>query len=130
MEHEHDLRKFITEWGAAQACAVLSSGREAPCDALAVRLTAGRQPAAAIRRRARDQRPDREIDSVGRLTPGVGWASSMPSGSVLTAVEALQEAENEFGAGVMIDGCGFAAVRTDGQSARTAYPSTDLGLTA
>ena len=67
---------------------------------------------------------------MGRLTPGAGIESSTTLTSDLTATEALQEAETEVGVVGMVDRGADAAVRGAGQTYRSAYRSTDLGLTA
>lgn len=57
--------------------------------------------------------------------------TSTTGGSVLTAVEALQEAGAEVvGVAVMVDRGAGDAVRAAGLSYRSAYTLTDLGLTA
>jgi hypothetical protein len=77
-----------------------------------------------------DQHADGDIDSVVRLTSGVGRASSMPAGSVLTAVEALQEAETEVGVAVILDRGADAGRAAVGRAYRATCPMPDLGLTA
>jgi len=57
---------------------------------------------------------EREINNVGRLTPGAGIESSTAMGSDLWAAEALQVAETEVGVGVMVDRSADAAVRVAG----------------
>ena len=130
MEAHHDLRKFITELTVAQRCVVLSSGREVDCDVDPRRVTVQYTAVPATGWALDGHRTDREIDNVGRLTPGAGIESSTAMNSDQTAAEALQEAETEVGVAVMVDRGADAAVRGAGQTYRSAYRSTDLGLTA
>jgi hypothetical protein len=67
---------------------------------------------------------------VKRLTPGVGIESLTLLGSDQKAAEALQEAETEVGATEWSIGVRTLPVRGAGQTYRSAYRSTDLGLTA
>lgn len=67
---------------------------------------------------------------MGRLTPGAGIESSMALTSDLTATEALQEAETVDGVAEWSIGVRTLPVRGAGQTYRSAYRSTDLGLTA
>jgi len=57
---------------------------------------------------------EREINNVGRLTPGAGIESSTAMGSDLWAAEALQVAETEVGVGVVMDRGADAGVRVPG----------------
>ncbi len=50
-----------------------------------------------------NRKADRQIDSVGRLTPGAGIEISTQMGSDQKAAEALQEAETEVGVAVKVD---------------------------
>ena len=67
---------------------------------------------------------------MGLLTPGAGIESSTAMSSDQTAAEALQEAETEVGATEWSIGVRTLPVRGAGQTYRSAYRSTDLGLTA
>ena len=67
---------------------------------------------------------------MGRLTPGAGIESSTGLTSDQTAAEALQEAETEVGVAEWSIGVRTLPVRGAGQTYRSAYRSTDLGLTA
>jgi len=130
MEVHRDLRTFITELAIAQRCVVLSSGREADCPVSPRRVTV-QYKAVPTTGRASGQPPNgSRIDNVGRLTPGAGIESSTAMSSDQTAAEALQEAETEVGVAGMVDRGADAAVRGAGQTYRSAYRSTDLGLTA
>ena len=130
MEDHHDLRKFITELPIAQRCVVLSSGREVDCEVDPRRVTV-QCTAVPTTGRASGRSPDgSRIDNVGWLTPGAGIESSAKLTSDLTATEALQEAETEVGVAEWVDRGAGVAVRGAGQTHRSAYRSTDLGLTA
>ena len=130
MEAHHDLRKFITELPIAERCVVLSSGREGDCDRDPRRVTV--QDKAVSDDRAGVGQPSNgsRIDNVGRLTPGAGIESSTALTSDQTAAEALQEAETEVGVAEWSIGVRTLPVRGAGQTYRSAYRSTDLGLTA
>ena len=130
MEAHHDLRKFITELPIAERCVVLSSGREGDCDRDPRRVTV--QDKAVSDDRAGVGQPSNgsRIDNVGRLTPGAGIESPMTLTSDLTAAQALQEAETEVGVAEWSIGVRTLPVRGAGQTYRSAYRSTDLGLTA
>jgi hypothetical protein len=130
MDAHHDLRKFISELTVAQRCVVLSSGREVDCEVDPRRVTVQDKAVPTTGRASVSHRTDREIDNVGRLTPGAGIESSTALTSDLTAAEALQEAETEVGVAELVDRSADAAVRGAGQTYRSAYRSTDLGLTA
>lgn len=130
MEARHDLRKFITELPVAQRCDVLSSGRDVDTGLGSRGVTVPHTAVPTFGRASGSHRTDREIDNVGRLTPGAGIESSTAMNSDQTAAEALQEAETEVGVAVMVDRGAEAAVRGAGQTYRSAYRSTDLGLTA
>ena len=130
MEVHHDLRTFITELAIAQRCVVLSSGREADCPVSPRRVTV-QYRAVPTTGRASGRPPNgSRIDNVGRLTPGAGIESSTALTSDLTAAEALQEAETEVGVAEWVDRVRTLPVRGAGQTYRSAYRSTDLGLTA
>jgi hypothetical protein len=130
MEAHHDLRKFITELPVAQRCGVLSSGREVDYDLDPRGVTGWHTAVPATGRAPGSHRADRESRNVGRLTPGAGIESPTAMNSDQTAAEALQEAETEVGVAGMDDRSADAAVRGAGQTYRSAYRSTDLGLTA
>jgi orotate phosphoribosyltransferase len=130
MEVHHDLRKFITESIVAQRRHVLSSGREASPATDPAGLTVQQEAVPTARWASMGAGSVRKIINVGQLTLGAGIESSTAMGSDLWAAEALQEAETEVGAAVMIDQGADGAVRVAGQTYRSADPSTDLGLTA
>ena len=67
---------------------------------------------------------------MGHLTLGAGIESPTRTGSDQTAAEALQEAETEVGVAEWVDRVRTLPVRGAGQTYRSAYRSTDLGLTA
>ena len=67
---------------------------------------------------------------MGLLTLGAGIESPTRTGSDQTAAEALQEAETEVGVAEWLIGVRTLPVRGAGQTYRSAYRSTDLGLTA
>lgn len=78
----------------------------------------------------RERRQAQWWDVFGRRAPPRG-STSTPEGSVLRAVEALQEAEVEVvGVEVLVDRGVGNAVRAAGLSSRTTDTLTDLGLTA
>ena len=130
MEAHHDLRKFITELTVAQRCVVLSSGREVDCDVDPRRVTVQYTAVPATGWALDGHRADREIDNVGRLTPGAGIESSTAMNSDQTAAEALQEAETEVGVAEWLIGVRTLPVRGAGQTYRSAHRSAGFGLTA
>lgn len=102
MEAHHDLRKFITESAVAQRCGVLSSGRDVWRVTDLAHATAQPVAVPAVTIAPSGVGVDQVSIDVGRLTLGAGIESSTAMGSDLWAAEALQEAETEVGAGVMI----------------------------
>jgi len=130
MEADHDLRKFITELPVAQRGVVLSSGREVDCDLDPSRVTVQYTTVPTTGRVSDGCRVDRGIRNVGRLTPETGIEGSTTMSSDQTAAEALQEAGTELGAWEWSIGVRTLPLRSAGQTYRSAYRSTDLGLTA
>ena len=130
MEVHRDLRKLMSAGVVAQRRGALSSGRDARGVEHHHRVSAQR-PEVGTRWQSRTAvGTDREIDNVKRLTLGVGIESLMRLGSDQTAAEALQVAETEVGVAEWSIGVRTLPVRGAGQTYRSAYRSTDLGLTA
>jgi hypothetical protein len=115
MEVHHDLRKFITELAVAQRRHVLSSGREACGATDLVAMTVQGGTVSAAQSASTGAVVERVIINVGQLTLGAETESSTAMGSDLWAAEALQEAETEVGAAVMIDRGADVAVRVPGR---------------
>ena len=130
MEAHHDLRKFIVELPVAQRCVVLSSGREVDCEVDPTACDGAGRGSSDERAGVGWSPNGSRISNVGRLTPGAGIESPMRLTSDLTAAQALQEAETEVGVAEWWIGVRTLPVRGAGQTYRSAYRSTDLGLTA
>jgi hypothetical protein len=130
MEVHRDLRKFMGAGAVAQSRGVLSSGRDARGVAHHHRVTTQRPEVETAWQCRSAVATDREIDTVKRLTPGVGIESLMRLSSDQTAAEALQVAGTEVGVRRMVDRGANAAVRAAGRTYRSAETVIDVGLTA